>query len=314
MGVWIGIELRLLGIYGIFCGGFTQNEIIAALKYFLIQVLSANIILIGFMFRDWGVSFRVWGELIVYLAVFLKVGVFPFYYWVIPVMSGLSWPASWVFCTLQKIIPLMAFSVILESFLVLRDVCALLRVILGGVEGMRQNRIRGIFAFSSIGQRGWLLLLCGRGDILRVVWFSVIYRVILITIFWGFFKYDPYSFRAITGGITNKSFLKIYNVVAIFSLMGLPPLCGFVPKVLVLCEVGFSLGVFSLILLWAVLAAIWFYTRFLFCWILESHGRAYFLNSFDFLRDKLEVVLFYSFFSFNLWGGLLYFLCAISNG
>ncbi len=75
---------------------------------------------------------------------------------------------------------------------------------------------------------------------------------------------------------TNRSFLKVYTVVVIFSLMGLPPLCGFVPKVLVLCEVRFSLGVFSLLLLWAVLAAIWFYTRFLFCWIIERYGRLYF--------------------------------------
>ncbi len=50
------------------------------------------------------------------LRFFLKVGVFPFYYWVMPVIRGLSWPASWLFCTLQKVIPLMAFSVILEFF------------------------------------------------------------------------------------------------------------------------------------------------------------------------------------------------------
>uniref|UniRef100_UPI0030FEF719 NADH dehydrogenase subunit 2 n=1 Tax=Thyasira tokunagai TaxID=3055801 RepID=UPI0030FEF719 len=313
MGIWMGMEISLLGIYGVFCGNFSQNEIMASLKYFMIQALSANLILMGFLFRDWGVLSSVWGELVVYFAIFLKVGVFPFYYWVMPVMSGLSWPASWLFCTLQKIIPLMAFSVMLESFLVLGDICALLSVMLGGIEGMRQNSIRGIFAFSSIGQSGWLLLLCGRGDSMSVVMFSVFYSVILMTVFWSFFKYDPYSFSFMNVGFLSENFLKVYNVVVVFSLMGLPPLCGFIPKVLVLCEVGFSLGMFSLLLLWAVLAAMWFYSSFLFCWMMESYGSYYFFGMSKFLTGKLDNLMIFLFFSFNLWGGLLYFLWAMGN-
>lgn len=307
LGVWIGIEVSLLGVYGVFCGKFTQREVLSSIKYLLIQVLRAGIILIGFLIRDWAVIVNVLGELIVNLGLFMKIGVFPFYYWVIPVMAGLSWGARWLFCTLQKIIPLMAFCVILEFFVFIRDICALIRVIVAGFEGIRQVRMRGIFAYSSIGQRGWLLVLCGRGDSLRVVWFSAIYRFVLITVFWRFFKYDPYSYTFIKINNLRRGAIKVYNRVVILSLLGLPPLFGFIPKVLVLCEVGFRLGLFSLGFLWSVGIRVWFYTSFLFSWLVESYGNLYYLSVHT--NDRwASKVLHMCFFSVNLWGGLIYFI------
>uniref|UniRef100_A0AB39CC69 NADH-ubiquinone oxidoreductase chain 2 n=1 Tax=Thyasira tokunagai TaxID=3055801 RepID=A0AB39CC69_9BIVA len=307
LGVWVGMEVSLLGIYGIFCGNFSQNEILASLKYLMIQVLSASMILMGFLFRDWSLGIGILGEFMMMMGVIMKVGIFPFYYWVMPVMSGLSWQSSWIFCTLQKVIPLMVFCVVLEFFVLLSDLCAVMSVMVSGFEGIRQMSMRGIFAYSSIGQSGWLLLLCSHGDSLSLIWFSTIYSFVLMTVFWSLLKNDPYNYKYMASDLSESIFFKGYNVLVVFSLAGIPPLLGFIPKILVLCEVGLSLGIFTLVLLWAVLASVWFYSSFLFSWSVSSSKSFLYLKKMSFF-SSLKSGSFFLFFFMNLGGGLLYFL------
>nr|BAV25173.1 NADH dehydrogenase subunit 2 [Conchocele cf. bisecta HPD1644] len=307
LGVWAGMEISLLGAYGIFCGTFTQGEVVSTMKYLLIQVLSSGLVLMGFLMRDWSIMSGVLGELMVNLGIFMKVGVFPFYSWVAPVMLGLSWVASWIFCTLQKIVPLMVFSVMLEYFAVLSDMCALISVMVAGWEGMHQTSIRGIFAFSSIGQSGWLLLLCSRGDASGMVWFSLIYSFVLMSVFWSILQYDPYNYINLSKEFMPSNLYKVYNVVTIFSLVGLPPLLGFIPKILVLSEVSVSLGFFTLVLLWAMLASVWFYVSFLFCIMVESFSsyKMLYIDQVQKIKDFFIMLLF---LIINSVGGILYFM------
>lgn len=307
LGVWAGMEVRLLGVYGVFCGGFSQREVVCCIKYFIVQVLRSSRILIGFLIRDWGVVVCTLGELMVNFGIFIKVGVFPFYFWVVPVIIGLSWRGGWIFCTFQKVIPLMVFRPIISYYTVLRDLCGLLRVMVAGWEGIKQVSIRGIFGYSSVGQSGWLLILCGRGDSGRIVWFSLIYRLVLISVFWGFLWFDPYNYVYKIKEFVRFRLLKVLNVVSIFSLVGLPPLLGFIPKLLVLRDIRIRLGIVSLILLWAVLARVWFYTSFLFLIIIERGGRLFTIFCLDLFCGVKDFLLIILFLRFNFVGGFVYF-------
>lgn len=183
-----------------------------------------------------------------------------------------------------------------------------MRIIVAGIEGVRQVRVRGIFAYSSIGQRGWLLFLCGRGDTLRVIWFRGVYRLLLFSLFFRFFEFDPFRYSFLKSEGSTSMVLKIYNSVAVFSLIGLPPLFGFIPKILVMCEVGFRLGGFSLGFFWAIVVGIWFYSSILFAWRAETIRNLFSLQMGLPLGQRKNKRGFVLLFLINFWGGLVYFL------
>lgn len=104
LGVWVGIELRFLSVL-CFARGSRVDETESIIKYYVVQVLGSCICAIGFLFS---VNFleAVLGQFLILVGILVKLGVFPFHFWVAPVVGKLSWAGCARILLLQKLVPL----------------------------------------------------------------------------------------------------------------------------------------------------------------------------------------------------------------
>ena len=128
-------------------------------KYFLVQSFGSVGVLFGGLYQD---SFFFSSFSFVFFVLlcrlFLKIGVFPFHWWVPGVLGGVSWLGVLVLSTWQKVAPVFVFSCfggVGYFFLFFFVISSLV----GGLAGVGQTRVRFVLAYSSIGHCGWFLSL-----------------------------------------------------------------------------------------------------------------------------------------------------------
>jgi len=126
---------------------FLKEQSSLILKYFLIQVVSSILLLVGiFLLRfDYITISKL--NIILIISLILKSGIPPFHFWLPSVVvSRNSFQAFLILCV-QKIVPLFLLSILFtERLLIFLVVSSLM----GGVIGFNQNYIIKILAYSSI--------------------------------------------------------------------------------------------------------------------------------------------------------------------
>lgn len=100
----------------------------------------------------------------------------------------------------------------------------------GGLGGLNQTQVRGLLAYSSIGHLSWLLFA-------RLTSASLVFRYFVIYVAVSFFTFVAF-WQLASGRIVDmrgrfEGPKLAVAVVSLFSLAGLPPLLGFIPKWLV---------------------------------------------------------------------------------
>ncbi len=91
-----------------------RQEAESGTKYFIVQSLGSGALILGRM-MSFGVSFS-WevlysrgclvGVYLVFLRLLLKIGRFPFHFWVPSVIAGASWAGCMALATWQKLAPI----------------------------------------------------------------------------------------------------------------------------------------------------------------------------------------------------------------
>ena len=102
--------------------------------------------------------------------------------------------------------------------------------LVGGYGGLNQTLVRRLLAYSSIGHTGWLLAARAVSKRVALVYFSV-YALISFSVFYCF--WDLSCSIALNLRRAQVSWTYVLALIALISLGGLPPLVGFVPKILV---------------------------------------------------------------------------------
>lgn len=102
---------------------------------------------------------RILGFIVLIGGLCVKLGLFPFHYWLPRVMAGLPWVSCLLLATWQKFAPLFLMLCLLElsrSYLIACVVCfiGMGSSLVGGLGGMNQTQIRALLAYSSIGHLG----------------------------------------------------------------------------------------------------------------------------------------------------------------
>nr|YP_009239752.1 NADH dehydrogenase subunit 2 [Turritella bacillum]AMM72630.1 NADH dehydrogenase subunit 2 [Turritella bacillum] len=315
LGVWAGLEVNLIGFLPMLVYSKKVLESESAVKYFVVQALGSSFLMFGSLLGynlsfSWEVvsqsSFLVFsGGLFLVLGLFIKMGVFPFHFWLPSVMAGLSWMACLLLATWQKIAPifLLASFLSVSTFYITFFLFCLLGAgssMAGGLGGMNQTQIRALLAYSSIGHMGWMLfaICCGESS---VKIYFLVYVLISICIFISLWAMD-------SGNLKNLSVLSLSSkgevfsfLVMLLSLGGLPPLLGFIPKWAVV-STGVSTGFwgFLLFLVFGSLISLFYYLSLFFSEVL---GMKMFLEV-DFKEKVMNV---YSDFAVlvNLLGGFV---------
>ena len=235
--IWVGLEIRTLALVPILCSRFSPRNIEARIKYFLIQALSAALLLKGALIQAWLTGS--WSILdpvkkvtaiCARVALAFKLGLAPCHFWFPDVLQGLPFIQGLVIATWQKIAPLIIlFSLSQMVFSNLLVIAGLVSILVGGWGGLNQTQIRKILAFSSIANMGWIVITSAYSINAALVMLTI-YLVINTTIFLLFDLLKVSSLGHLKTTAQLSPIRVVLVALTILSLGGLPPLTGFILK------------------------------------------------------------------------------------
>nr|QFG40125.1 NADH dehydrogenase subunit 2 [Alpheus randalli] len=255
---WLGLELNLLSFIPIISSSFNSYSSEAALKYFLIQALGSAIILISATSMTLFLSSP---SILILGALLLKMGAAPVHFWFPPIMQGVSWPHCIILMTLQKIAPLILVSCTLSSSIssYMIQISSILSAMVGAIGGLNQTFLRKILAYSSINHMGWMLaaVLLSPNMLLTYI---MIYSIVSASVVLLLYTNQIFHFKQMSSISNTKA--KTLSFMALFSLGGLPPFLGFIPKLLIINFLASSSELlWLLLLLMSSLITLFYYTR-----------------------------------------------------
>nr|UNY33498.1 NADH dehydrogenase subunit 2 [Lepidurus apus apus] len=262
---WVGLELNLLSFIPIMVTKNNQQLTEAGLKYFLIQALASVVFMFSALFSLFcfnNSSYLI--IIILMMSLLLKLGAAPFHMWFPVVAEGLSWDKFLILSTIQKINPLLLLMMIPLTHSKLILLAAMLSGVVGGLGGFNLNLLRSMMAFSSINHIGWLLLASLINNLVMWIYFFV-YVIILSSVTSLFNLYQLTSVPQINSNHSLNPLIKLLLSLNMFSLGGLPPFLGFLPKWFIIKNASTTMMIFSvMILIISTLMTLYYYLRISF--------------------------------------------------
>jgi len=276
--VWGGLELNLLSFVPLLTCSLNENEVESTLKYFLVQALGSSFILLGrfSLYNFVGDILRVYfSSYLLIFRIMIKLGMFPFHYWVPHVIIGIRWVSCILLSTWQKIGPLFVLSFILINFWSwFLLVVGCIRSLVGGVMGLNQRQIRVLLGYSSIGHLGWIFM-CIRFSFNTLVQYFAIYRIRSLGIIL-YIKNNSIKMVNIKNYNKLSNFMVVCFGVFFLSLGGMPPFLGFYGKMIVILECFLSnCWLFIFILVRGSLIRIFYYLSIIVNLIIKSLSRGF---------------------------------------
>lgn len=273
LGIWVGLELNMLSFIPILNSNknILTNE--ASLKYFLIQAVASIIFICSaisntlFFSLFNNTNFSLHTVFFINIALLLKLGAAPFHAWFISIINGISWINCFLLITWQKITPLCILTYLIFNHKLLILISSL-SLLVGSIGGLNQTQLKKILAFSSVNHLGWIFTSMILNKNLFSLYFFL-YIFINAIIVWTSNLYKINSIKHIfTLNITWLFILRI------FSLGGLPPFLGFLPKLLIL-QALISKNLFlSFTLVITTLVTLFYYLRLTYISILLNNSQS----------------------------------------
>nr|YP_009192665.1 NADH dehydrogenase subunit 2 [Calyptogena magnifica]ALP29875.1 NADH dehydrogenase subunit 2 [Calyptogena magnifica] len=244
LGMWVGMELSFFGAVGVL-GGSSVEEVEGVQKYFIIQVFSSIFLLIGFLLV---INFYKGGwlvELIMMVGLMMKLGLFPFYFWIPSVMGVVSWVGCFVVSVVQKFNPIwILVNLMLESYLQqVIEFSACLTGLVGCIGGIGVLQFRVLLAFSSMVHLGYMVFMCLIGwDVFLP--YMALYFCLSFSLMMSLWACGIYSFLDLTKCNESVDMDLFMISLYMFSFAGIPPLSGCFMKAifLVSCWEVFPIG------------------------------------------------------------------------
>nr|AAY19094.1 NADH dehydrogenase subunit II [Heteronotia binoei]ALV89031.1 NADH dehydrogenase subunit 2 [Heteronotia binoei] len=266
---WLSLELNTLSILPIIMRSNHPRTTEAATKYFLIQTTAATLILLASTMNAWQTgswdimqSFSPYATAIATLAIMTKLAIAPAHLWYPEILQGSTMTTALIISTWQKIAPLTLLY-LLTNHLSTNTVLmlGLTSALIGGWAGLNQTQTRKIMAFSSISHMGWLITaLCLSPSLATLT--MITYVIMTTTVFLSMTTSSSKTLLDLGISWTHSPILLTTTMLALLSLAGLPPLTGFMPKLLILKElVTMKLLLLSTTLALTSLPNLAFYTR-----------------------------------------------------
>lgn len=272
LSIYISLELMSLSFY--LLAAIKRNSEYsteAAFKYFMLGALASAIMLFSFSYL-YGITgitniedlskllLNIQNQSqieysILYVNLFLfisallfKLGVAPFHMWLPDVYEGSVTSITSFFAIIPKIIILSViikiflfnfydFTTEIQHFLV---IFSLISVLIGSITGLAQKKVKRLFAYSTIGHTGYIILALSTNSlegIHSIYLYIIIYMIMSVVLF---------SIILNTRTIRNHIQIKYLNefvgfsksnpiiamtlTIVLFSMAGIPPLAGFFSK------------------------------------------------------------------------------------
>lgn len=300
----ISTGILLLGVSIVF-------GLIGSLDFLETQIfLGSSKILLYFLEIKIGILFIIFGLL-------FKISVFPCHIWVADIYEGVWSPITAFFaitikvCLVLFLIRLM-FNVlfnVLFYFQFILSFSAIGSMLVGALMAIKQVRIKRFVAYTSINQMGFIMLglaSCNLTGLIATLFYISLYSVMSLIFFTIFLNSENIVTRRSMVFLSDLYSFSIFNnkhskhlVLAIFSMAGLPPLGGFIGKLLIyfsVIEAKLDL-LLMLSLLISMVSAFYYlsFVRYIF-FEKQSNSKLYYYikkNSFDNLLFLLSSFLLF---------------------
>lgn len=188
--------------------------------------------------------------LFILISLFFKLAISPFHVWLPDVYEGSPTSSTFFFAVLPKLsVFILLIRLFYYSFFGFFDywqfiiiVLALFSIIIGSFTAIAQRKLKTLFAFSSIGHMGYVLIAYTTGTFEGI---NILLLYLLIYMLAGSFIWSVFILLRLKQNYTYKSnkelsefslLFKVNKILAfiisfvLFSLAGFPPLIGFLTK------------------------------------------------------------------------------------
>nr|YP_009442020.1 NADH dehydrogenase subunit 2 [Cyclorhipidion bodoanus]AOY40241.1 NADH dehydrogenase subunit 2 [Cyclorhipidion bodoanus] len=265
MCAWIGLEINMLSFITLMKSPNNKYSSESISKYFMTQAMASFILLFSIIMYSNSKSFNYtlnnFSSSMMSMSIFMKMGASPLHFWFPEVASGISWDSNLILLTIQKIAPmiLLSYMKMMPSLMIL---FILSSSIVGSLLGLNQMCLRKILAYSSINHMSWMLssMLCSMSTWLIYFFTYSIMNLVIINTLKSWKIYTLPQMNNIKHS-TNKTIF----MLNFFSLGGLPPFLGFLPKWITINQLSNSSFFFlSTLLISFTLITLFFYLRMSF--------------------------------------------------
>jgi len=286
--LYLSLELFSLSFYLITSIHQNYFSTEAAIKYFIFNFLASAFFLLGssFLFFDFSSlnflhltlfsPFRPsFGWFFLLISFFFKLSIAPFHFWTPDVFQGVLFPITAFFSLFPKFLLssflfrfYLSFFSSFPFFHSLFFFSAFLSLFFGLFGAFSQSNVKRFFAFSTIFNSGFFLLLISFSSPLssRIFFFFLFSYFLANLSLFTFLTFFNLSHLFAFKSLSHSSFLSRFLFsIPILSLAGLPPFLGFLPKFFTLFLLfGSSLFFFlPLFLFFFFILSLFYYLRFL---------------------------------------------------
>ena len=241
----------------------------AGVKYFIIGSLSTCIFLFGtsliyglvgsvsfeeisiFMSEQYQMpTFLIVGLIFILVSISLKISAAPFHMWTPDVYQGSPTMVTTVLSTIPKIaafgilirLLVYPFSEIIIDWGKILIILSITSMIVGSLGALMQSDLKRLMAYSTINHVGFMLmgLVPGTEDGITAI---CIYIIFYITMNLGIFLFilnmnrdqiNVSSIKDLSGLYNSQPLMATFMAVLLFSMAGIPPLAGFIGKLIIL--------------------------------------------------------------------------------
>nr|UPL65208.1 NADH dehydrogenase subunit 2 [Megaris sp.] len=224
MSMWMGMEINSMMFLPILSNKMNNDSM---LIYFLIQSISSVIFLTTMLLNKMMLPSTLLINMMT-LSLMMKLGTVPFHKWIIMIMSKMSWLNCNILMTWQKLIPLSILHNITNNYFMMLLII-IMSITLGALGGILQTTFRKIMAYSSINHLGWML-----STISTQLWnnYFILYSITTTLSCYLFHKLNLLSINQMNIN-KNENITNMVIFINMMSMGGLPPLLGFLPKLIV---------------------------------------------------------------------------------
>nr|ADU54653.1 NADH dehydrogenase subunit 2 [Dosidicus gigas] len=296
--MWMGLEINLMGFLPLMNIKGKTLEAEASMKYFIIQSMSSSILIISsvLMYNNTLSWYSMFTDstfsLMIILSLVLKLGGAPLHFWMPSIAKQMSWSILFMMLTWQKLAPLLMLSLVNSNLMVVMLI-SMASTIVGSVMALNQTNIQLIMTYSSISHLGWMLSMITINSSITMMYF---FNYIMISM-------PLMNMLSMTLG--NHLFMltqqtKMNNMIPIsliLSLGGLPPLLGFMSKLIILISlIEMKLMMLAMFMFVGTLISLYFYLNMSLMLMIKSYKN---------LHSNTANKMYNPIISFNLLGSFI---------
>lgn len=260
------------GIKYLITGAIASIFLVLAIVLIYLHVGSLNLATISQSFETLSYNMKVLISILLLIGFGFKVEIFPLNFWVSDVYEGSSTLVNGLFSSIVVKAYLFVFFHILYLFLPSAEFSTFLiylgviSMLVAEIVALKQTNLKRVFAYSSLGQVGLLFATFAsqNSDAISAALFIVIaHSIAKLAIFFSIssIEKEHNSVEISTLKELNSPFLKFVMLISMVSLLGLPPLAGFIGKFLALKSFAMSehYAVIAIILVASLLESVYYF-------------------------------------------------------